>query len=61
MDKFYYIYNPHQANFYLLHNVPIIEIGKGGKGDTYIKFPKNEYSTNVFNLWIERCKQINQR
>lgn len=58
MDKYYFIYNPHQANFFNLHGVPILEIGKGGKGDTYIKFPKNEHSQNVFGQWVERCKQL---
>lgn len=60
MDKFYYIYNPHQANFYFLNGVPIIEIGKGAKGDTYIKFPKNQKSEEVFKRWIEKCKLINE-
>lgn len=58
MEKYYYIYNPHQANYYLMHDIPIIEIGKGAKGDTYVKFPKNEKSEEVFKRWIERCKQM---
>lgn len=60
MEKFYFIYNPHQANFFNMNGVPVLEIGKGKKGDVYVKFPKNKYSEEVFGRWVERCKQVNQ-
>jgi hypothetical protein len=60
MDKFYYIYNPHQANYFNLNGVPVLEIGKGSKGDIFIKFPKNKQSEEVFGRWVERCNQINK-
>ena len=58
MEKFYYIYNPHQANYFVMNGVSVLEIGKGNKGDIYIKFPKNEKSMEVFGRWVERCKSI---
>lgn len=61
MAKFYYIYNPHQANYFYMNDVPIVEIGKGGKGDTYVKFPRNEYSEKVFAKWIDRCKLMRSK
>lgn len=57
MEKFYYIYNPKQANFFVLNGVPVYEIGKGNKGDIYIKFPKNEQSMEVFDRWVKRGQQ----
>ena len=59
MNKFFYIYNPDQANYFHMHDIPIIEIGKGKKNDIYIKFPRNNKSEAVFTKWINRCSTIN--
>lgn len=55
-QKFFYIYNPHQANFYVLNGLEVIEIGKGNKGDIYVKFLRNEKSEEVFTRWSNRNK-----
>lgn len=54
MEKFYYIYNPIQADFMFKQGTEIVEIGRGGKGDIYVKFTKNELSERVFKQWCSR-------
>jgi hypothetical protein len=56
MNKYFYIYNPHQADFFLKMGVPILKIGIGKKGEVFIKFPRNEESETVFTEWVERKK-----
>lgn len=55
--KFFYIYNPLQANFFLMNGMHVLEIGKGKQGHVYVKFPRNEKSEEVFGRWVELCKQ----
>jgi hypothetical protein len=57
-DKYFYIYNHIQSNFFLNNGIPVLEIGKGKKGDIYIKFPRNEKSEEVFSRWIERGRYL---
>ena len=57
--NFFYIYNPMQANFFVMNGVPVLEINKGKKGDVYVKFPRNEKSEEVFERWIARGKHSN--
>ena len=33
-----------------------LEIGKGNKGDVYVKFLRNAKSEEVFDRWISRCR-----
>lgn len=56
MNKYFYIYNPIQANFFVLNGVTVLEIGKGNQGHVYIKFPRNDQSEEVFSRWVERGK-----
>jgi hypothetical protein len=56
MNKYFYIYNPIQSTFFLEMGIPALEVGKGKKGDFYVKFPRNEESEKVFSLWCERGK-----
>jgi hypothetical protein len=56
MKKYFYIYNPIQANFFVLNGIQVLEIGKGSKGNIYVKFPRNVQSEEVFSRWIERGK-----
>lgn len=56
--KYFYIYNPIQANFFHTNGVPILEIGKGKKNDIYIKFPRNDKSEHIFSEWVKRCNNI---
>ncbi|MED3562222.1 hypothetical protein [Bacillus xiapuensis] len=53
MNKYFYIYNPNQADYFLKSGLQVIEIGKGAKGDIYIKFIRNEKSEEIFTQW---CK-----
>ena len=55
-NKYFYIYNPTQANFFVLNGVPVLEVGKGNQGTIYIKFPRNAQSEEVFGRWVERGK-----
>lgn len=57
--KFFYIYNPEQANFFNSNGIQVLEIGKGKHGDIYVKFPRNDKSEEVFERWIKRGKEIN--
>jgi hypothetical protein len=56
MDKYFYIYNPIQSNFFLKMGIPALEVGKGNNGNFYVKFPRNEASEMVFTVWCERRK-----
>ena len=48
---FLYVYNFKQAKFFANMGLPIIEIGKGKKGDIFLKFMKDEKSAKLYNLW----------
>lgn len=56
--KYFYIYNPDQANFFNSNGIPILEIGKGKKNDIYIKFPRDKKSDEVFSLWVTKSKHL---
>jgi len=58
-NNFFYIYNLVQANFYISNGIKPLEVGKGNRGDIYLKFPRNEKSEEVFSRWIETGKEIN--
>lgn len=53
MNNYFYIYNQRQADFFYKSGLEIVEIGRGSKGDTFIKFEKNKESQEVFSKWIE--------
>lgn len=52
----FYFYNITQCQFFIQNGVPVLDVGKGSKGDIFIKFPRNEQSEEVFSRWVERCK-----
>ena len=54
MNKYFYIYNQRQADFFYKSGLEIIEIGRGKQGDTFIKFEKNEESQKVFTEWMNK-------
>jgi hypothetical protein len=56
MNKFFYIYNPHQADFFVREGAIVVGVGKGTKGDVYVKFLRNQKCQEIFNEWIERGK-----
>lgn len=53
-EKYFYFYNHIQSNYFLKMGIPALEVGKGKKGDFYVKFLRNEISEHVFTLWCEK-------
>ena len=49
--KFFYIYNMRQAQFFINNGLPLLEIGRGYKGDIYHKFLRDERAERVFEMW----------
>lgn len=47
----FYIYNNKQALYFILHGAPLEDIGVGGKGDVYHKFPRNSETEKIFTQW----------
>jgi len=51
MEKYFYIYNVKQADFFVKNNLKPMEVGKGNTRAVYIKFLRNEESEEIFNQW----------
>ena len=54
MDKFFYIYNPEQALYFIQNGASLMNIGKGSKGDTYYQFPRDDRHEVLFMDWKKR-------
>ena len=54
--RYFYIYNFSQAQFFIDNGIPLLEIGKGSKGDIYHKFIRDDLSNKVFDKWVTRNK-----
>lgn len=54
MDKFFYIYNPEQALYFIQNGAYLMNIGKGSKGDVYYKFPRDKKHDDLFMDWKKR-------
>lgn len=52
--NYLYIYNFQQAKFFINNGLKVDEIGKGEKGDVYIRFVRDEDCESVFELWAKR-------
>ena len=52
--EYLYIYNPVQAKYFANKGARIIEIGRGCKGDIYLKFEKNEELKGLYKMWVDR-------
>lgn len=52
MNNFLYIYNRHQANFFIQMGMKVLEFNKGKKDDYYVKFLKDETSTRIYKEWL---------
>lgn len=50
-SKFFYIYNPKQALFFIKNGGFLIDINKGNKGDTYYQFPRDIKHEELFLKW----------
>jgi hypothetical protein len=57
MNKYFYIYNPHQADFFVKEGALVVGVGKGTKGDVFIKFLKDKKCLEIFDKWVVRGKQ----
>ncbi|NLJ58232.1 MAG: hypothetical protein GX339_05235 [Tissierellia bacterium] len=55
--KDFYIYNHFQAQFFLDQGLCPIRIGKGSRGDLFIRFERNEEAERVFEMWCDRWKK----
>lgn len=51
MNKYFYIYNRHQANYFIQNGLPVLEVGKGKLDDCYTKFLRDEKAEKVFSEW----------
>jgi len=58
-NNFFYIYNLVQANFFLMNGLTAMEVGKGNRGDVYVKFARNAKSEEVFDRWVKRGQELN--
>lgn len=54
MDKFFYIYNPKQALYFIQNGAVLLDINKGSKGDIYYQFPRDEKHEDLFMDWKKR-------
>ena len=53
IKEFRYIYNINQANFYLKHNIQLIETGVAGTGKTFYKFKDSRRLQEVYKKWLD--------
>lgn len=57
MNKYFYIYNPHQSDYFVKSGATVVGVGKGTKGDVYVKFLRDQKCLEIFDKWVERGKQ----
>ncbi len=53
-QEYLYIYNLEQAKFFINNGLKVTHIGKGTRGDIFIKFVRDEECEKVFNMWMVR-------
>ncbi len=58
-EKIFFCYNHFQSDYLIQNGIMPLGVGKGGKGDIFIKFARNEKFEEVFQRWLDRCNQIN--
>lgn len=52
-NKYFYIYSPQKANFFLQNGIQILEVGTGRVDGAFFKFLKTEKSLEVSQRWKE--------
>lgn len=57
-QKYVYIYNLLQAEFYFSKNITPLKVGTGTKGDTYVQFKKTDELKSAFDEWCNRWRPI---
>jgi hypothetical protein len=58
MQTYLYIYNRHQANYFIENGLPVLEFGKGKKDGYYVKFLRDDTANAVFDKWINVKDEI---
>jgi hypothetical protein len=56
--SYFYIYNPEQSDFFVKNGAVVLEVGKGNKGDVYVKFPRTDKEEEIFSRWVELCNKV---
>lgn len=56
MNKYFYIYNFEQAQFFIKNGLEVLEIGRGKRGDVYHKFLRDDKANKVFDKWVRYIK-----
>ena len=54
VNRYFYIYNIKQAQFFLQNGLMPVDVGMGVEKDVFIKFVRDEQAENVFNQWVNR-------
>jgi hypothetical protein len=57
-ERFFYIYNRHQANFFIQGGLPVLEVGTGKDDGFYVKFLRNTDANKVFGKWIDMKEEL---
>jgi hypothetical protein len=57
-DKYIFIYNLTQAEFYFSKGIAPLRVGMGTKGDIFVQFLKTDELKNAFNEWCNRWRPI---
>lgn len=58
MDNYFYIYNRHQANYFIKNGMLVLEFNKGKKDDYYVKFLRDDNGNKIFKQWIKIKENI---
>lgn len=58
MNNYFYIYNRHQANYFIQNGLPVLEVGKGKQDGHYTKFLRDAEAEVVFSKWREDKDEI---
>ena len=54
-ERYFYIYSPQKANFFIQNGVEVLEVGTGRTDGVFFKFLKTDKSLEILNRW----KQLN--
>lgn len=57
-NKYIFIYNLMQAEFYFGKGITPMKVGKGTKGDIFVQFLKTDELKSAFTEWCNRYRPI---
>jgi hypothetical protein len=55
LERYFYIYNVKQANYFVQNNIKPLEVGKGKSKAVYLKFLRDEQASKIFDAWCKLC------